>query len=519
MSFESKEHGALRGTFMTRKFITLFPISVLLALLITIGCGSSVQTPTVQATIASVIATNSSVPTPTPNLTETPAALPTCASSFTASPTLAPTPNPTIPLQGVHGVPYPSADLLAGRKPDALTYIVKRVKFAQSQDFSSIRIWSSDAITAKPILAARYDKKANGWRWKEFGLGDLADALGMTFGIAVSSRPGELNSPADRALIAREASLIVPENGFVWKYTRPSPEQFYWARTDRVVDFATQNGKSIRAHPVIDSAAPRMPRWLLQEVAHDRQSLAANPNDLVLRQKIRSEYLELLITYIKTIMTRYKDRIAEWNILNEMFNDAGKFKTDNFWYRFIGKDYPEIAVRTAKEVDPNSVLIINDFFPQTKNSPKVRAYLKLLKGLKNKGLLRKKDGLGFQGHEHLQDPRTKETFKGIFRAVAQLGISVYITELDTADVYTNDHQTLSKQAKLYKRIVRACLELNDEFNRPVCRSITTWGYKDNDSWLLSEDPKPSYPLLFSANLEKKPDYDAIFAAFLENVMK
>jgi endo-1,4-beta-xylanase len=422
-------------------------------------------------------------------------------------------------LQGLQGVPYPSADLLAGRKPDALTYIVKRVKFTQSQDLSSIRIWGSDAATNQPSLAAWYDGKGNEWKWKEFGLGDLADTLGMTFGIAVHNRDGKLNSASDKALIVREANLIVTEDGLEWRYVRPNSEQFYWGRADLIIDFAAQNGKRIRGQPVIESEPGRMPGWLLQKVDRDRQSLSANPNDITLRQKTKNEYTEILTTHIKAVMGRYKDRISEWSILNEMFDDAGKFKSDNFWYQFIGDDYPEIAVRTAKEVDPNAVLIINDFFLEDQNSPKLKAYLNLLKTLKDKGLLQERDGLGFQGHGGILDPRTKETFKSIFRTPAQLGLSVYITELDAFEVYANDPQTFSKEANLYDRIVRACLELNNEFSKPVCRSITTWGYKDNDSWVLWADPKPSYPLLFSANLEKKPDYDAIFAAFLENGTK
>lgn len=409
--------------------------------------------------------------------------------------------------------------MLGDRQPEQITYSVRQIKFVQSRDFSAIRIWGIDTITNKPILAAWYDEEGSEWKWKPFGLGDLAEVLGMTFGIAVHNRDGKLNSPNDKALIVREANLIVTEDGLEWRYVRPGPEQFYWGRADLIIDFAAQNGKRIRAHPVIESVPDRMPQWLLQKVERDKKSLSANPSDSSLRQKLRDEYVEILTTHIKTIMMRYKDRISEWVILNELFDDAGKFKSDDFWYQFIGDEYPEIAVRTAKEVDPNAILIINDFFLEDQNSPKLQAYINLLRALRDKGLLQETDGLGFQGHSGILDPRTTETFKSIFRTPVQLGLSVYITELDTFNVYANDSQTLGKQANLYDRIVRACIELNDEYGKPVCRSITTWGYKDNDSWVLWADPKPSYPLLFSANLEKKPAYDAIFTAFLDYAMK
>jgi endo-1,4-beta-xylanase len=303
-----------------------------------------------------------------------------------------------------------------------------------------------------------------------------------------------------------------------WRYLRPSPTRFDFSGADLVIDFATQNSKHIRGHPLIESEPERMPKWLLQKVERDKQALVANPNDLSLRERIKSEYTEMLITHIKTVMERYKDKISEWTILNEMFDDTGKFEANNFWYQFIGDGYPEIAVRTAREIDPNAMLIINTFL-LNQNSLKLKAYLNVVKELKDKGLFREKDGLGFQGHTSILDPRTKETYKVIFRKFIQLGVSVYITELDMFNVYGNDPQTLDKQARIYERIVRSCVELNNEFDMPVCQSITMWGYKDNDSYILGVDSKPSYPLLFSASLERKPAYNAIFSVFLEAALK
>jgi endo-1,4-beta-xylanase len=505
---------------MNCKSIRLFLLLALLSVIATVGCGSSAQKTTVQPTVAAVVATATSVKTSTPTFTETPISTLTSSPTSTPTATLTPTPKPTIPLQGLHGVPYPPTDLLAGRKPDTLIYVVKEIKFAQSRDLSSIRIWGNDPAKKQPILAAWYNEVGNEWRWKEFGLGDLADVLGMTFGIAIDgSRQRNLDSAADVALLIREPNLVLADDGFEWRYLRPSLDRFNWNRADLVINFARQNGKRVRGHPLIESEPERMPTWLLQKVESDRQSLATNSNDASLQQKIRNEYVEMLTTHIKTVMGRYKDRMSEWTILNEVFDDAGKFRADNFWYQFIGDDYPEIAVRTAREVDPNAVLIINDYFLQDQNSPKLKAYLNLIKALKDKGLFQERDGLGFQGHTGILDPRTKETYKDIFRSPVQLGVSVYITELDIFNVYTNDPQTFNKQAQLYERIARACLELNDDLNKSVCRSITIWGYKDNDSWILWADPKPSYPLLFSATLEKKPAYDAIFTAFLESATK
>ena len=49
---------------------------------------------------------------------------------------------------------------------------------------------------------------------------------------------------------------------------------------------------------------------------------------------------------------------------------------------------------------------------------------------------------------------------------------------------------------------------------PLCKSIETWGFTDNDSW-LNKNGHQYAPLMFNKTYGTKPAFDAIIDAFLK----
>ena len=61
-------------------------------------------------------------------------------------------------------------------------------------------------------------------------------------------------------------------------------------------------------------------------------------------------------------MSRYKDIVDGWDVVNEAFEaSGGEYRKESIWYEIMGKEYIEKAFRYAHEVDPDAILFYNDF--------------------------------------------------------------------------------------------------------------------------------------------------------------
>ena len=116
------------------------------------------------------------------------------------------------------------------------------------------------------------------------------------------------------------------------------------------------------------------------------------------------------------------------------------------------------------------------------------------------------DGIGIQAH--IEKPEYADAVIEGAKIICKAGIKCQITELDI-NINGNNESEFNKQKDLYKKIVKAVLEGNDEGTMDV-NAIIVWGITDDTSWHRS-----NYPLMFDSNYAKKPAYYGFLEALEE----
>lgn len=264
---------------------------------------------------------------------------------------------------------------------------------------------------------------------------------------------------------------------------------------DPILKFAKDNGIKMRGHTLVWHS--QTPRWLFTEGYSQKPDAP-----FVSREKM----LKRMENYIKQVMeyanTNYPGVIYAWDVVNEAINPSdgqadGLRTTSSLWYQVVGDDYIEKAFEYARKyAAPDQKLFYNDY--GTEDPTKMSDIIKLVQKIKTEGNI---DGIGMQTHITTASPNLMQIDSSA-RKYAELGLELQVTELDM-NTALNTEDEFTKQATRYKRLFLYFKKWKDDGINLSC--VTFWGVSDNQSWLNAAN-KPAYPLLFNADLSKKPAF-------------
>lgn len=277
---------------------------------------------------------------------------------------------------------------------------------------------------------------------------------------------------------------------------------FNFSKLNSNINWVTENGLTPTVHMLIGPDS-YMPDWLIKGTWR------------------KTELDSLLQNMIFNIMDSNdnKDKVAAWNVINELFNDDGTYRTEILWKQMgwekdasglVGQDninaeHP-IFIRKAFSYcrqKTNKKLELRDFDIEsnnmtTENNKKHKAFYQLLKHMiKTKIPI---DAVGIQGHlsvGHIQWQIDSTALKCTVEKFKALGLDVYITELDAGIENRAWTPILAQQQKQdYYDYIKQAIEGG-------ATRISFWGVQDgaDPDWLLKEHPLP-----WDENFNRKSAY-------------
>jgi endo-1,4-beta-xylanase len=303
----------------------------------------------------------------------------------------------------------------------------------------------------------------------------------ILIGGAIAANPLLSDDPY-RALAGAQLSMLTPENDMKPQFVHPQPDVYEFAEADGIVAFAKANGIAVHAHTLVwkEGLAP----WM-------RQVTGA------------AAVQKMMLDHIDNVAGHFKGQVAEWDVINEPMDDnddpATKGVFASIWFKAMGEQFIDIALKEAKKIDPQAKLFINEYGCE-QDGTRWDNLLALVTRLKARGA--PVDGVGFQNHEYAKGDYTPPAqFRAHVQALAKLGIQVRVSEMDVLGSDT-------LQATEFAGKLKVCRE------EPNCTSFTTWGLTaryGSTADITNYPPGAGPGVFFDENLQPTSGFTAVQA--------
>ena len=323
-----------------------------------------------------------------------------------------------------------------------------------------------------------------------------AKQSGKSIGTAISLYKNDLtdSSLPETEAVGFQFNMLVAENEMKPEAFGGKNGSFSYYNADKLVSFASHKNMVMRGHCLVWNQ--QSPDWISSD--------GGKTND---KNWTRQQALDIMKKHITNVMQHYKGKVREWDVVNECLDDnqsavrtnpdAYELKKNSVWQQAIGDDYVDSAFVYAHQADPDAILYLNDYGVEFQGKAKSAAFYNLATRMKKNGI--PIHGVGLQCHFSIDDVDSVKLDNTI-SCFEEAGLLCIITELDMGIPDTSE-KSLLEQARLYRVITDIML------NHDNCPSMVIWGLKDNNSWR-----EASNPLLFTAQLDKKPAYYAVRSA-------
>ncbi|KAF1954495.1 endoxylanase-like protein [Byssothecium circinans] len=320
---------------------------------------------------------------------------------------------------------------------------------------------SSAAAAPNATSGAGNGTSGTGANGADCSINDLFVAKGKKY-IGVAADRGTLSDATNEQIIKDNFGQVTPENSMKWDATEKTQDTFTLTNSDYLVDWATTNTKLVRGHTTVWHS--QLPTWV--------SSITDKPT-----------LTTVMSNHITKLLTQYKGKVYAWDVVNEILAEDGTFRPSVF-YNVLGSDFVRLAFETARKVDADAKLYINDYNLDSASYAKTKAMVSKVSEWVAAGV--PIDGIGSQAH--LSGSWPIADFPGALESICAVVDECAITELDIKGAAKGDYETA----------VRACADVGN------CVGVTVWGVSDKDSWRAG-----TTPLLFDKGFAAKEAYNAL----------